>query len=103
MKNMGLCKILRKFEKISYEIEFPDDMGISPIFNVAYMYPYREDKLGGVESQKEILMQEHHQQSVSGGQLDMPACILKTFLNFKRRAINVIAGRMYFLLMFWGL
>jgi hypothetical protein len=48
-------------------------------------------------------MQEHRQQSASGGQLDMPACILKTFLNFKRRIIYVIDGRMYFLLMFWGL
>jgi hypothetical protein len=48
-------------------------------------------------------MQEHRQQSASGGQLDMPAHILKTFLNFKRRTSNVIAGRMYLLLMFWGL
>jgi hypothetical protein len=48
-------------------------------------------------------MQEHHQQSASGGQLDIPTRILKTFLNFKIRTIYVIVERMYFILMFWGL
>ena len=51
MKKIGPCKILRKFYANAYEIELPDDVGISPIFNVAYMYPYREY---GVENQKEI-------------------------------------------------
>jgi hypothetical protein len=32
----------------------PDGVGISPIFNVADMYPYREDEAGGEENQKEI-------------------------------------------------
>jgi hypothetical protein len=41
MKNIGPCKILRKFAANSYEIEFPDNVGISPIFNVVDMYPYR--------------------------------------------------------------
>jgi hypothetical protein len=51
MKKIGSCKILRKFEANAYEIEFPDDVVISPIFNVAYMYPYRAD---GAENHKEI-------------------------------------------------
>jgi hypothetical protein len=54
MKKIGLCKILRKFEANAYEIEFPDDVRISPIFNIAYMYPYREYEARGGENQKEI-------------------------------------------------
>ena len=43
MKKIGLCKILRKFDEISYEIVLPEDVGISPIFNIVDLYPYRED------------------------------------------------------------
>jgi hypothetical protein len=59
MKNIGSWKILSKFEANSYEIEFPDDVGISPIFNVSDLYPYREDKVGGEESQREIHWVKH--------------------------------------------
>jgi hypothetical protein len=43
MKNIGPCKILEKFATNTYEIELPEDIGISPIFNVAYLYPYMMD------------------------------------------------------------
>ena len=43
MKKFKPCKILRKFDNgNSYEVELPDDMDISPIFNVANLYKYHE-------------------------------------------------------------
>ena len=43
-KKIGPCKILRKFSANAYEVEFPSDVGISPIFNVSDLYPYHIDK-----------------------------------------------------------
>jgi hypothetical protein len=54
MKKIGPCKILRNFDANAYDIEFPKDVGISPIFNVAYMYPYRMDDITGLDDKKEI-------------------------------------------------
>jgi hypothetical protein len=54
MKKIGSCKILRKFEENDYEVEFLDVVGISPIFNIADLYPYRADEAGESKSQREI-------------------------------------------------
>jgi hypothetical protein len=54
MKKIGPCKILRKFQANAYEIELPDGVGISPIFNIADLYPYREDGTKSSEDQKEV-------------------------------------------------
>jgi hypothetical protein len=54
MKKIGPCKILRKFDANSYEIELLDGVGISPIFNVADLYPYRIDDTEGSEDQEKI-------------------------------------------------
>jgi hypothetical protein len=43
MKKIGACKISRMFDANTYEIELPDGVGISPIFNISYLYPYRKD------------------------------------------------------------
>ena len=43
MKKIGRCKILIKFDENAYQIEMLEDVGISPIFNVSNMYPYRMD------------------------------------------------------------
>jgi hypothetical protein len=60
MKKIGPCKILRKFEANAYEIELPDGVGISPIFNIADLYPYRPDEAGTEEDQKEIQWVKHY-------------------------------------------
>ena len=52
LKKIGPCKILRKFDANSYEIEMPKYVGISPIFNILDLYPYREDDTKGSEDKK---------------------------------------------------
>ena len=42
MKKIGPCKILRKFGENAYELELPEGIRISPIFNISDLYPYRE-------------------------------------------------------------
>jgi hypothetical protein len=44
MKKIGPCKVLKKFGANTYEIELPDGIRISPIFNVADLYPYRDEE-----------------------------------------------------------
>ena len=54
MKKIGPCKILRNFGANAYEIELLDDVGISHIFNVSNLYPYRKDNTEGSEDQEKI-------------------------------------------------
>ena len=45
MRNFGPCKILKKFDSgNAYKVELLDDMGISPIFNIASLYKYHESE-----------------------------------------------------------
>jgi hypothetical protein len=41
MKKIRPCKVLKKFGTNAYEIELPDGIGISPIFNISDLYPYK--------------------------------------------------------------
>jgi hypothetical protein len=50
MKKIGPCRVLRKLRENAYEIEFPDGIGISLIFNIADLYPY---KIGEAETATE--------------------------------------------------
>jgi hypothetical protein len=54
LKKIGPCKILRRFGENAYELELPEDVGISPIFNIVDMYPYREDRVEGSKYQRKI-------------------------------------------------
>jgi hypothetical protein len=54
MKNRGPCKIMRKFDENDCEIELPDDVGISPIFNVSDLYPYMKHDNKGSKDQEKI-------------------------------------------------
>jgi hypothetical protein len=58
LKKIGPCKILRKFSANAYEIELPDNVWISPIFIVAYLYPYNRDDTGELDDQEEIQWEE---------------------------------------------
>jgi len=43
MKKFGPCQILRTFDSgNAYEVELPETFGISPIFNIVYLYQYHE-------------------------------------------------------------
>ena len=45
MKKFGPCKILKNFDSgNAYEVDLPDDIDISPIFNVVDLCKYHESK-----------------------------------------------------------
>jgi hypothetical protein len=54
MKNIGPCKVIRKFGTNTYEIELPDGARISPIFNVTDLYPYRDEEAGTKDEQEKV-------------------------------------------------
>ena len=41
MRKMGPFKILQKYGKNSYKLELPANIGLSNIFNVCNLYPYK--------------------------------------------------------------
>jgi hypothetical protein len=44
MKKIGPCTVLKKFGANAYEIELPDGIRISPIFNISDLYPYNDEE-----------------------------------------------------------
>jgi hypothetical protein len=54
MKKIGPCKIVRKFGANTYEIELPDGFGISPIFNISDLYPYKAEEARAENEQTEV-------------------------------------------------
>jgi hypothetical protein len=51
MKKIGPCKIIRKFGANAYEIELPNGIEISPIFNISDLYPYKAEEAGADSEQ----------------------------------------------------
>jgi hypothetical protein len=45
MKKIGPCRVLKNFGVNAYEIELPDGIGISPIFNISDLYPYKDGEV----------------------------------------------------------
>jgi hypothetical protein len=54
MKKIGPCWIIRKFGANAYEIELPEGIGISPIFNVSDLYPYKAEEAEADSKQPEV-------------------------------------------------
>jgi hypothetical protein len=54
MKKIGPCRVLKKFGANAYEIELPNGIRISPIFNILDLYPYRAKEAGEDSEQTEV-------------------------------------------------
>jgi hypothetical protein len=54
MKKNGPCKIIKKFGTNAYEIELLDGIGISLIFNVVDLYPYKDEETRTEDEQIEV-------------------------------------------------
>ena len=54
MKKIGSCRIIRKFGTNAYEIELPKGIGISPIFNISDLYPYKYEEAGVDNEQPKV-------------------------------------------------
>ena len=46
MMKIGPCRIIQKISTNAYELVMPTRVGISPIFNVAVLYPYVTSDIG---------------------------------------------------------
>jgi hypothetical protein len=44
MNRIGPCRVLKKFGANGYEMELPDGIKISPVFNISHLYPYKVEE-----------------------------------------------------------
>jgi hypothetical protein len=51
MKKIGPCRVLKKIGANAYEIELPDGIEISLIFNISDLYPYKAGEVGTGDEQ----------------------------------------------------
>jgi hypothetical protein len=73
LKKIGPCRVLKRFGENAYELELPEGIGISPIFNVSDLYPYRAGE-AGAGSHEEIGIQWQKQFPIA--QKPQMECIL---------------------------
>jgi hypothetical protein len=60
MKKIRPCKVLKKMGENDYEIELPDAIRISQIFNISDLYPYRAGEIeSGSDEQSEVQWKKH--------------------------------------------
>jgi hypothetical protein len=59
MKKIRPCRVLKKFGANAYEIELPDGIEISLIFNISYLYPYKAEEVGTGNEQPMIQWTKH--------------------------------------------
>jgi hypothetical protein len=59
MKKIGPCRVLKKFGANAYEIELPDGIEISSIFNISDLYPYRAEEAETGDEQPVIQWKKH--------------------------------------------
>lgn len=91
MKKIGPCIIVRNFSTNSYEIELPEGIGISPIFNVAYLYPYKE-----TETERHNEPVEYEEQTIHWEE-QMPKAIKKEVeVLLEKRVTKRTRGHVYF-------
>jgi hypothetical protein len=54
MKKIGPCRVLNKFGANAYDIELPDGIKISLIFNISDLYPYKVEEAATGDEQPVI-------------------------------------------------
>ena len=69
---MGRANVLKKFGENAYELELPDGIGISPIFNVSDLYPYRAGEAEATTEEPVI----HWKQQLPVAEKPQMECIL---------------------------
>ena len=81
MNKIGPCKVLRKFGANAYEIELPDGIEISLIFNISYLYPYKDEE-AGVGNEQPVIQWKNQMPVVDKPQME---CILDKRIGKKTR------------------
>ena len=93
MKKIVPCRIVRNFSSNAYEIELPKGIGISPIFNVADLYPYKETK---AETKLQEETTEYEVQTLNWEE-EMPKTIMKEVEAFlEERVSKRTRGQVYY-------
>jgi hypothetical protein len=81
IKKIGPCKVLKKFGSNSYEIELPDGIRISMIFNISYFYPYKSKEAEEGNEQREVQWKK----KMSVAEKSQMECILDKRVSRKTR------------------